>query len=104
MVIFHDRSPASRVHLLAVPKRHIGASSARLVTIMHCAGPFARIPVELVLTSVEPRRTDNVKTLTSSDISLGTSPYFFSLFALCSHVRLSFGVDILELMLFLSHS
>lgn len=47
MVIFHDRSPASRVHLLAVPKRHIGESFARLVTIMHGAGPFAYPPARL---------------------------------------------------------
>lgn len=91
MVIFHDRSPASRVHLLAVPKRHIGASSTRLVTIMHCAGPFA-YPRELVVTTVEPHRTDNVKTLTASDIGLGAS---LSLFC----VRVTLVLDELELRL-----
>ncbi|KAG0656620.1 hypothetical protein C6P46_007024 [Rhodotorula mucilaginosa] len=44
MVIFHDRSPASRVHLLAVPKRHIDnvktltASDIGLVERMKATG------------------------------------------------------------------
>lgn len=37
-----------------------------------------RASAELVLTSVEPPRTDNVKTLTTSDIGLGASSLHFS--------------------------